>query len=392
MNKTMSNKEISYLNLLTLLGILLSTAMAFAHDSGRKTNTNFFKSYYFSGVERLEPDEMRITALGTGMPSIRKAQAASSWFVELGNGDKFFFDVGIGSQSNFAMLQVSFREADKVFLSHLHVDHAGDLDSLWISGWVAGRYDRPLRVWGPSGVTPALGTRSFLEMLRNTWTWDITSRHGKLPAAGAEIEINEFDYSKTHVVYHHNGVKITAFPAVHAIDGAVSYKLEWNALSFAYSGDTTPNSFFVENAKGVDLSVHETFVTARHLMERFGWDNRTANIVSNVIHTSPEAGGKVFTLTKPRLAVGYHFYHDFDTVHDIHDEIRKAYDGPLVLAQDGMVFNISKDEIKIRMLVGPEHTYPEKLKREEFSKARRGKNTPMSDWLRESMLFPRKEN
>ena len=105
-----------------------------------------------------------------------------SWFVELGNGDKFFFDVGIGSQSNFAMLQVPFKEADKVFLSHLHVDHAGDLDTLWISGWVGGRYDRPLRVWGPSGVTPALGTRNFLEMLRNAWAWDITSRHGRLPA------------------------------------------------------------------------------------------------------------------------------------------------------------------------------------------------------------------
>jgi ribonuclease Z len=238
-----------------------------------------------------------------------------------------------------------------------------------------GRYDRPLRVWGPPGLSPTLGTRSFLENLQKTYTWDITSRHGKLPAAGAELQIHEFDYSKTHVVYEDKGVKITAFPAVHAIDGPVSYKLEWNGLSFACSGDTTPNTFFVENARDVDLSVHETFVTARQLVERFGWDNRTANIVSNVIHTSPEAGGKVFEMTKPKLAVGFHFLHDFDTAQEVHDEIRRSYDGPLVLARDGMVFNVSKDTINARMLVGPEFTYPEILDREDFSKAKRNKKT-----------------
>lgn len=372
---------------LLLLGTMVSVCL-WARDNNDVSGTEYFKNYYFPNVESLEPDEMRITALGTGLPSSRKSQAGGSWFVELGNGDKFFFDVGIGSQSNFGMLQVSYREADKVFLSHLHVDHSGDIDSLWIAGWVTGRYDRPLRVWGPSGKTPEMGTRHFLEMLQKTWKWDTTSRHGKLPAGGAEIEINEFDYAKTHVVYDHNGVNITAFPAVHAIDGAVSYKLDWNGLSFAYSGDTSPNKYFIENTKGVDVSIHETFVTAKHLMERFGWDGRTATYVSTIAHTSPEAGGKVFTLTKPRMAVGYHFFHDFDTVHDVHEGIRTNYDGPLILAQDGMVFNVSKDEIRVRMLVGPEHTYPEQLDREKFSSAKRGANTPMSDWLRESMLFP----
>ena len=83
----------------------------------------FYKNYYFPNTEELGPNEMRVIALGTGNPDLRKSQVASSWFVELGNGEKFFFDVGIGSQVNFPMLQVSFRDADKVFLSHLHVDH-----------------------------------------------------------------------------------------------------------------------------------------------------------------------------------------------------------------------------------------------------------------------------
>ena len=119
-------KNLFVLSLSTMVSVCL-----WAHGIDDVPETKYFKNYYFPNVESLELDEMRITALGTGLPSSRKSQAGGSWFVELGNGDKFFFDVGIGSQSNFGMLQVSYREADKVFLSHLHVDHSGDIDSLW---------------------------------------------------------------------------------------------------------------------------------------------------------------------------------------------------------------------------------------------------------------------
>ena len=347
----------------------------------------FFRNHYFPNTEVLATDEMRVIALGTGMPGLRKSQASSSWFVELGNGEKFFFDLGTGSQSNFAMLQVPLEQANKVFLSHLHIDHAGDLDALWIGGWVAGRYERPLRVWGPSGLTPELGTRHFLEAMQKTWRWDIASRHGKLPAAGAELEINEFDYAKAQTVHEENGVKIIAFPAPHVMDGAVSYKLEWSGLSFVYSGDTAASALFVENAKGVDLSVHETFPLPAHLRERFGWNEQMADFIGNVIHSSPAAAGKVFALTQPRLAVGTHFYNDFDTAQEVRAAIRTAYDGPLALARDGMVFNVTKEDIRVRMLVGPEHTYLQGIQAERFLGLERKPGMGLSDWLRDSMLF-----
>ena len=40
---------------------------------------------------------MRITALGTGMPNQTKAAVSISYLVELGNGDKFLFDIGSGA-------------------------------------------------------------------------------------------------------------------------------------------------------------------------------------------------------------------------------------------------------------------------------------------------------
>ena len=70
--------------------------------------------------------------------------------MELGNGDKFIFDIGTGSLANLGALEIPYTYLDKVFISHLHVDHIGDLDAMFIGGWVSNR-TVPLRVWGPSG-------------------------------------------------------------------------------------------------------------------------------------------------------------------------------------------------------------------------------------------------
>jgi ribonuclease Z len=77
---------------------------------------------------------MRLIACGTGMPTARPKQAASCWLLELGNGDKFIFDVGTGSAERIAAMQIPYNYLDKVFLSHLHTDHFGDLDALFIGG------------------------------------------------------------------------------------------------------------------------------------------------------------------------------------------------------------------------------------------------------------------
>ena len=81
---------------------------------------------YFPNSEDLRPDEMRVIACGTGMPTARPSQAAACFLVELGNGDKFLFDIGTGSAERIAALQIPYDYLDKVFLGHLHTDHFGD--------------------------------------------------------------------------------------------------------------------------------------------------------------------------------------------------------------------------------------------------------------------------
>ena len=88
------------------------------------------RSLYYPGTEPLDTDEVRVLACGTGMPASRRGQAASCWLIETGNGDKFLFDIGTGSMANVAALMIPYQYLDKVFLSHLHTDHMGDIAPL----------------------------------------------------------------------------------------------------------------------------------------------------------------------------------------------------------------------------------------------------------------------
>jgi ribonuclease Z len=312
---------------------------------------------YFPNTEDLRPDEMRVIACGTGMPTTRAAQAAACFLVELGNGDKFIFDIGSGSAERISSLQIPYDYLDKIFIGHLHSDHFGSLAEMFIGGALMGR-QKPLRIWGPSGPTPELGTAYAVQKLKEVYTWDLSGRVGIVDFRGYSMEVNEFDYrAENAVVYENNGVTIRSFPAIHSLDGPVSFTLEWNGLKFVFGSDTYPNKWFVDYAKDADIAIHECFVAVPDLVAKMGFTPEQALLVGTQIHTAPEAFGKVMQEIQPRMAVAYHFFKDFDTTAAVNDRIRTTYDGPLSLADDFMVWNITKDDIRVRMAVVEERTW-----------------------------------
>ena len=314
---------------------------------------------YFPNTEELRGDEMRITALGTGLPTpITRAQKNSAWLVELGNGDVFMFDIGVGSMVNLFGLRPDFSKIDKIFLSHLHSDHFGDLDAFIVGSWLSGRYT-PLHVYGGSGETPELGTRAAVEALMKVLAWDIKGRTGILPDAGGQVIPHEFDYKgENQVIYEKNGVRITSWPAIHSLDGSVSYRLEWNGLSFVFGGDTRPNKWFIKYAKNADFAIHECFPTPAGLAAFNDWEMRPATFVTSYIHTPPEGFGKVMSAIRPRMAVAFHTVLLPDIQQGMLEGIRKTYDGPLTIATDLMVWNVTKDAITMREAVFPDRVTP----------------------------------
>ena len=312
---------------------------------------------YYPGTEELKADELRLFACGTGMPAARRDQAATCWLVELGNGDKFLFDIGTGSMPNIAALMIPYDYLDKVFLSHLHTDHWGDLSGLWAGGWTAGRTG-PLRIWGPSGAVPEMGTAYAIEHFLKAYTWDATTRNFRINPLPGTIKVKEFDYlGENAVVYQENGVTIRSWPAIHAGDGPVSFALEWKGLKIVIGGDTFPNKWYIKYAKDADIAIHESFLTPEQLVEFYGQSPATALGVGTQIHTSPQAFGKVMSTIEPRLAIGYHFFNEEATRFGIYNGVRQTYDGPLTLAADNMVWNVTKDNILQRMTVSPDQAW-----------------------------------
>jgi len=317
------------------------------------------RDVYYPGTEALAPDEMRVTACGTGMPNARPKQAAACWLVELGNGDKFLFDIGTGSAERISALKIPYNYLNKVFIGHLHSDHFGDLDALWVGGVVSNRVV-PLQVWGPSSIGAKYGTEEALEHMEAMLAWDVDTRFGNTDTRGLFLEVTEFDYSVVNqIIYQENGVTIRTIPAIHIFDGPVSFILEWNGLEFAYSSDTFPNKWWMEHTKDVDISIHEAFVTPEALVEKQGFTPEAALNVGTQIHTSPAQFGKVMAETHPRMAVAYHFFNDFDTAPAVLRDIRRSYDGALALAVDYMVFNVTEDDIRVRMAVVDEDIWPQ---------------------------------
>ena len=339
------------------------------------------RDIYFPGTEDLSPNEMRVIALGTGMPSARPKQAAACFLVELGNGDKFLFDIGSGSHERIAAMKIPYDFIDKVFIGHLHVDHYGDLPTFWLGGTTMNRLT-PLRVWGPSGSEPKYGTKYAMERMQEMYIWDIGTRSGVIDFRGGELQVSEFPFDGVNkTIFEENGVVIRSIPAVHGLDGAVSFILEWNGLKFVYGSDTIPNKWYMEHAKGADLAIHECFLPPTLLVTKQGFAPLEALSVGTQGHTSPEQFGKVMATVKPRMAVGYHFYNDFDIQPDVMRRVRKTYDGPLTLAVDYMVWNVTKEDIRVRMAAKDEEVWPspplKKKNAPDFAKA-----IPISDFTK----------
>jgi len=314
------------------------------------------RDFYAPNSEDLDPNEIRIISCGTGMPTPRPAQAAACFLMELGNGDKFIFDIGDGGAERLFGLQIPTAFLDKIFIGHLHGDHFGDVGSMFVAGGIAGRFS-PLRIWGPSGATPELGTAAAIDAMEKMFAWDLAGRLGQTDVRGFTTEVHEFDYKKEQIVYEENGVVIRSFPAIHAIDGSVSYALEWNGLKIVYSSDSYPNRWFVEYAKGADLAIHECFIAVPDLVAKYNLTPEAALQVGTQIHTAPEAFGKIMSIAKPKHAVAYHFWKDFDTTPSILERIRSTYDGPLSLAEDYMVWNVTKEGVRVRLAEIDEHSW-----------------------------------
>ncbi len=453
-----SMKKHFQISILTIFGLMLC-GLTDAKDADEfyPTSVSTQRYSYFNSLKKfkpgttLEPNEMRITFMGSMIPPVRKAQQMMSVFVEVGNAkgeaDQFVFDCGSGVSANYGAMGIGFERMDKIFIAHLHGDHMSDLTHIYCFGPPARQ--SPLFVFGPSASNKIYtepqddvynpnpkvfgpfddGTKTYCEMARAAMRWhsesfsfqntryssydptkikaswglpvdpvpvkdprasyvggerynqadyidDPNDGYALIPIEldwtkfGAGFRPGSGDQIRDNVAYWNlkSGVKITHFPVIHARQGSIGYKLEWNGLSMIYTSDTKPEYLSLEEGKnggnGVDVFIHEMMVPPQiWAMKNMGlktpppYDSpgvQQLKRVEDSSHSPQGAYGYILSqLTpRPRLAVACHFPVADDTVKCAFKSVQdhcpdiKKLGKEITWAFDLMVIRVTKDKIE----------------------------------------------
>jgi ribonuclease Z len=287
----------------------------------------------------------RVTLLGTGVPIPSPDRFGPCTLVEAGD-QKFLVDAGRGATIRLYQLKIPIGRIDVQLLTHYHSDHTSGVPDVWLTGWLESHFGTrktPYRVIGPTGA------RDLIENLERAYALDIKIRVAdeKLPLAGIATDVTEFD--RDGLVYEKNGVKVIAFEVDHGdvIKPCYGYRFEYGGRAAVLSSDTRYNQNVIKYGKGADLLVHEVAMARPELMK----EAYIQRIIGH--HTTPYDCGRVFAQTRPKLAAYTHVVQLASptvpppTIEEMMAQTRETYDGPLVMGEDLMSFEIG-DTVTVR--------------------------------------------
>lgn len=289
-------------------------------------------------VTAASADSIKVTLLGTGVPTPRPTSFSASTLVEAGR-EKLLFDLGRGSTMRLYQLHLPLGAITASFITHLHSDHIVGLPDMWLTGWLATPWASrkgPMRLYGPRG------TVAMTENLTKAFADDIRIRidDEHLDPASVAFAVKDIESGP---VYDSNGVKVTAIEVNHGdkIRPSFGYVVEYDGHKVVLSGDTKYDERIAAAAKDTDLLVHEIAVIEPELLTR---NPVYRDIAAH--HTSPEEAGRIFAMAKPKLAVYSHIvFGTAKPVPDIPEEplilrTRTEYKGPLLVGRDLMSFTV----------------------------------------------------
>lgn len=285
---------------------------------------------------------MHLTLLGTGCPQADPRRFGPASLVRAG-GAAFLIDCGSGVTQRLVAAGCPGREIDALLLTHLHSDHVIDLYQLIVSSWHQGRA-RPQRILGPRG------TRAFAEATMALWRAEREQRiaHERRPSIRAfELEVIEFEEGP---IWDADGIRITAFEVDHRpFAPAFGFLFEAGGRRLALSGDTTVCDNLVRFARGADVLVHECFVHRNMLPAAGVRSKETIRRVAAYHTLSSEVGAVAGRAGAGMLVLNHFVPAEFDR-DALLDEVRRDYDGPVVIGQDLMGLDLERRTLRFEGL------------------------------------------
>ena len=240
-----------------------------------------YPASYFPNTELLGSDELRITALGTGMPNQTRAAVSISYLVELGNGDKFLFDAGIRDDGQPVLIAARLFQARQGLCQSPSYGPRGRLHGAAYRRLAFGSLHTDPHSTDRAGPNRNWGPRPLSMPCSKGYAWDLQTRSAaRCRTRARKIVVHEFDYKQINaVVYQKNGVTIRSWPAIHSLDGSVSYGLWSGTVSSTCSAAIPIRTSGTSNMPPMPTSPPTSaFLPPKALAKYFGWDLDPGNL------------------------------------------------------------------------------------------------------------------
>lgn len=251
---------------------------------------------------------MKIRFLGTGVGIPQVGRVQSGLIMEM-DGEPVLFDCGCGVLGRIAEAGYDHTDIDNIVLTHLHLDHVGDVLALLKANWLVGKTD--MRIFGPQG------TQEWFGRVMETYNY----LKGRF-----EVEITELAGGERFTPPG-TDCSITCTPTVHSTP-SLAYRVEYKKNTVIYTGDTEPSEPVFKFARGADIMIHECSFP-------LGFEMTS--------HTTPDMFTDVLeqiTLDVRKLYF-VHLYpqmqgHEQEAV----DHIKQHFDGEVIIASDLMELKV----------------------------------------------------
>jgi ribonuclease BN (tRNA processing enzyme) len=286
-------------------------------------------------MARAATRSLELVVLGSGGPGAA-GRAASCYLVLIDGVARILVDAGPGSFARLGEAQISLASTDTVLLTHLHIDHAGELPGLFKARAVSASGPIAFEVWGPVGspgqhhdayfpstselMQLLFGPKGAYAYLRD-FSSPMTIRAQDIPAP-LKIAVPQ-------QILKREDLKITAIAGHHGDAPSVIYRIEHAGKSVTFSGDIDAEglSALRRIAKATDLLVFNSAVL----------DPPGSPAILYSLHTPPHAIGELAKDAGVRGLLLSHISPAVDANRDaVLESIRESYSGAVTIAKDGM--------------------------------------------------------
>ena len=247
---------------------------------------------------------MKIRFLGTGVGIPQVGRVQSGLIMEM-DGKPVLFDCGCGVLGRIAEAGYDHTDIDNIVLTHLHLDHVGDVLALLKANWLVGKTD--MRIFGPKGTQEWFGkVMETYDYLKDRFEVEITELTG-----GERFTPEGIDCS------------ITCTPTVHSTP-SLAYRVECENKAAIYTGDTEPSEPVFRFAGGADVMIHECSFPLGFEMTM----HTTPDMFTDVLdHVTLDVRKLYFLHLYPQMQG-----HEQEAV----DHIKQHFDGEVIIASDLM--------------------------------------------------------